>query len=143
MNMMYDAETESYLLRILLEKFLKETIELDSGHSITATARSHSSSYLSDSGYDSDFYDSVVSLHALTNTMWDLQVFKRAALMRTSNVDQKINDLFFKLDAKYQIIDGLLELNIFYRAIQRGDDLHRSRTLHSEEKFIEFLRVAR
>ena len=53
--MEYDAETESYLLRISLEKFLKETIELDSRQSIMATASSRSSSYLSDSGYDADF----------------------------------------------------------------------------------------
>ena len=50
--MEYDAEMESYLLRILLETFLKETIDLDSKHSITATVGSRSSSYLSDSGYD-------------------------------------------------------------------------------------------
>ena len=53
--MEYDAETESYLLRILLEKFLKETIELDSGHSATVTAGSRSFSYFSDRGYNSDF----------------------------------------------------------------------------------------
>ena len=53
-----DAEMESYLRRISLERFLKETLELDSGHSITATAGSHSSSYLSSSGYDSDFSSS-------------------------------------------------------------------------------------
>ena len=60
-----------------------------------------------------------VSLYALTNTMWDLWIFKRAALMRTFNVDQKINDLVFKLYEKYQMIDGLLEFDIFYRAIQK------------------------
>ena len=84
-----------------------------------------------------------VSLHALPTTMWGLWVVKRAALMRTSNVDQKINDLFFKLYAKYQMIDGLLEFDIFYRAIPRDDDLYKPRTLHSEEEFIEFLRVLR
>ena len=38
--MEYVAEMESYLVRILLEKFRKETIELVSGHSITPTASS-------------------------------------------------------------------------------------------------------
>ena len=82
-----------------------------------------------------------VSLYALTNTLWDLWVFKRAALMRTSNVDKKNKDLFFKLYAKYQMIDGLSEFDIFYRVTRRDDDLYRPRTLHSEEKFTEFLRV--
>ena len=41
------------------------------------------------------------------------------------------------------MMDGLLEFDIFYRAVRRCDNLYRHRTLHSEEEFIEFLRVIR
>ena len=39
------------------------------------------------------------------------------------------------------MIDGLLAFRISHRANQRRDDLYRPKLLHSEEEFIEFLRV--
>ena len=51
-TMEYDADIESYILRIFLDSFLKETIEIQ-----PVPQRPDSVSFLNDSGYDSENFD--------------------------------------------------------------------------------------